>query len=127
MNAYETSRLRLATRINAALDKLVARFTPRNALVLKAVAGGHRGVAVAHYMAGQASQLRAAYDEVQAAYESSLAEGFGHHARTLQAGAAAAEAMSNLLLAVHTGDKELAKATLIAFVNDAVDGGVVTV
>lgn len=85
---------------------------------------GHaRAAAVANYMAGQASSLRNAWD---------AAAQFGHpetdaEARMLQAGAASAEAMSNLLLAAVVGDKELFKLHFATFVNDAVDTGVVDI
>jgi hypothetical protein len=85
--------------------------------------GRARAAAVANYMAGQASSLRNAWD---------AAAQFGHpetdaEAQMLQAGAAAAEAMSNLLQALIAGDKELFKFHMAAFVNDAVDTGVVSV
>lgn len=88
-------------------------------LTVKVDTGRTRAAMVAKYMEEQAVALRAAWDRT-APFPPLAGE-----AAMLQAGAAGAEAMSNLLHALLAGDKEEFKAHLTSFVNDAVDTGVV--
>lgn len=112
----------LASRIATIRTAIVARFLPSNALAVEAKTGHIRLAAVAHYLHGQATNLRAAHDAARAFPE--LGEG---EAAMLQAGAASAEAMGDLLNAILDGDRDAAKAILQSFVNGAVDDGIVTV
>lgn len=77
--------------------------------------------AVGHYLAGQAVSLRAAYSNAAAFPE------LASEARMLQAGAAAADSMGEMLLAIVVGDREKFKAILNTLVDDAHETGVVTV
>lgn len=119
MNHYEHSRLVLAQRIVA----LFSSKPKETGMVVRFHDGKLRAAAVAKYMSGQAASLRQAWEATAAFDNPALA----HEARMLQAGAAASEAMSNLLLAAVSGDKQGFKEAFNAFVNDAVESGVVAV
>lgn len=69
------------------------------------------------YMAGQASSMRFAWDVLHGIGNPALAG----EMRMLQAGAAASQAMSDLLLAVATNDKQGFRQVLNDFVDAAVE------